>query len=147
MKREELAWQFDLLARLLRIVRDNPFKARSYEFAAKLAKSKLPSRELTEEDLEEFFNTRGIGKAIREKSLQFLHEGRVSKIEELEAAMPEAIYTLAVHSRIDPQVLAYLWKDAGLTQSEAVLDFLVKQKSELKLTAQEIAQLTSLLQN
>lgn len=96
MKREQLAAQFDLLSRLLRISRDNPFKIRSYEFAARTVRSRLSAGELTEQEIYDLSRLKGIGKAITEKSLEFLREGKISKISELGEAMPPAIFELAL---------------------------------------------------
>jgi len=141
LKREQLAAQFDLLSRLLRISRDNPFKIRSYEFAARTVRSKLPDGELTEQEIHDLSRLKGIGKAITEKSLEFLREGKISKISELAGAMPPAIFELALDGIVDPETIAFMWKDAGLGESESILAFLRKQREDLKLSREELARL------
>jgi DNA polymerase (family 10) len=145
VKSEELASQFELLARLLKVWRDNPFKIRSYEFAAKTIRSRLPDGEIDEDSIKSLSQIKGIGKAIQEKSLQYLHEGKIEKIEELRTDTPKSIYRLIVDGKIETGILAFLWKDAGLTKPEELLEFLTRRRDELKLNTEDLSRFEKLL--
>jgi len=42
---------------------------------------------------------------------------------------------------LDPETIAFIWKDAGLDESESILAFLKKQREDLKLSREELARL------
>ncbi|MGC9321832.1 MAG: DNA polymerase IV (family X)-like protein [Kosmotogaceae bacterium] len=145
MRKEELAMQFDLLSRLLKVSRDNPFKVRTYEFAARVIRSNLPSGQLTSDDIAGISSIKGIGKAVKGKSLEFLESGEIKKISELKNMMPTAIYLLAFHDSIDPEVISFIWKDMGLEEPLEIVDFLVTRKENLKLSQDRLSKIEALL--
>lgn len=145
MRKEELATQFDLLSRLLKVIRDNPFKARTYEFAARVIRSNLPSGQLTSDDIAGISSIKGIGKAVKEKSLEFLESGEIKKTSELKNMMPAAVYLLAFHNLVDPEVVSFIWKDMGLEGPLEIVDFLENRKESLKLSQDRLSKIEALL--
>ncbi|MBN2252243.1 MAG: DNA polymerase IV (family X)-like protein [Kosmotogaceae bacterium] len=145
MRKEELAMQFDLLSRLLKVARDNPFKVRTYEFAATVIRSNLPSGQLTSDDVAGISSIKGIGKAVMEKSLEFLESGKIKKTSELKNMMPAAVYLLAFHDLIDPEVVSFIWKDMGLEGPLEIVDFLENRKESLKLSQDRLSKIKAIL--
>lgn len=145
MEKEDLARQFDLLSRLLKVTRDNPFKIRTYEFAARTIRSNLTSGKLSSQDIKALSSIKGIGKAVVEKSLEFLHGSEIQKIKDLRCTVPNSIYILAAHDLIDPEVLSFIWKDMGLTEPLEILEFMVDKKESLKLSQERLSSIEALL--
>jgi DNA polymerase (family X) len=145
VRKEELAVQFDLLSRLLKVVRDNPFKVRTYEFAATVIRSNLPSGQLTSDDVTGISSIKGIGRAVMEKSLEFLESGKIKKTSELKNMMPAAVYLLAFHDLIDPEVVSFIWKDMGLEGPLEIVDFLENRKESLKLSQDRLSKIKAIL--
>ncbi|MBN2220254.1 MAG: DNA polymerase IV (family X)-like protein [Kosmotogaceae bacterium] len=145
MEKEDLARQFDLLSRLLKVTRDNPFKIRTYEFAARTIRSNLTSGKLSSQDIKALSSIKGIGKAVVEKSLEFLHGSEIQKITDLRSTVPNSIYILAAHDLIDPEVLSFIWKDMGLTEPLEILEFMVDKKESLKLSQERLSSIEALL--
>jgi len=145
VRKEELAMQFDLLSRLLKVARDNPFKVRTYEFAATVIRSNLPSGQLTSDDVAGISSIKGIGKAVMEKSLEFLESGKIKKTSELKNMMPAAVYLLAFHDLIDPEVVSFIWKDMGLEGPLEIVDFLENRKESLKLSQDRLSKIKAIL--
>jgi DNA polymerase (family 10) len=145
VEKEDLARQFDLLSRLLKVARDNPFKIRTYEFAAKTIRSNLTSGKLSSQDIIALSSIKGIGKAVVEKSLEFLHGSEIQKITDLKSTLPNSIYALAAHDLIDPEVLSFIWKDMGLTEPLEIVGFLVDKKESLKLSQERLSSIEALL--
>jgi len=145
VRKEELAMQFDLLSRLLKVNRDNPFKVRTYDFAARVIRLNLPSGELTSDDIADISSIKGIGKAVKEKSLEFLESGEIKKTSELKSMMPAAVYLLAFHDLIDPEVISFIWKDMGLEGPSEIADFLASRKESLKLSQDRLSKIEALL--
>ncbi|MDI9367818.1 MAG: helix-hairpin-helix domain-containing protein [Thermotogota bacterium] len=145
MRKEELAMQFDLLSRLLKVIRDNPFKARTYEFAARVIRSNLPSGRLTSDDVAGISSIKGIGKAVKEKAIEFLESGEMKKTSELKNMMPSAVYLLAFHDLIDPEVISFIWKDMGLEKPLEIVNFLANRKESLKLSQDRLSKIEAIL--
>ncbi|AKI97264.1 hypothetical protein [Kosmotoga pacifica] len=134
--KRELSESFILLARLLEILRENPFKIRTYRFAARMIRN-LPNETLTVRDIEELGKIKGIGKAIVKKSLEFLEKGEIGKLTEVKASFPDPILKLAIETKLPSKVIAVLWKDYDITTPEGILEFINNFKEVLKITESE----------
>jgi len=102
---------------------DNPFKARTYRFAADKMRSR-GSEKVSEAAIKELAREKGIGKAVVEKSLQFLESGRIKKIEELKSQIPLPLFLLASESNLPGRTLHKLYeelKDLSLKDSVVIL--------------------------
>ncbi len=142
--RSELSYQFDLLARLLEITRENPFKIRSYKFASGVIR-RLQKSKLTDSDIHDLCNIKGIGKAITDKSLEFLETGKISRLEELRETMPPSILSLATETDLSSDLISMIWKDLDFTAPEQILRFIEDRKAELKISEKEFKKATELL--
>jgi len=133
----QLAKQFQMLARLLEVLKENPFKIRAYYFAANTIGS-LDKRELDLKDVQELSKIKGIGKAIVDKSKEFIETGKIRKLEEVRAKIPDTIRILAEQTTLPSKILAVMWKDYGITKKDDILSFLENYKKSLKLNDSEL---------
>ncbi|KUK82246.1 DNA polymerase IV (family X)-like protein [Mesotoga sp. Brook.08.YT.4.2.5.1] len=145
MRKEELAMQFDLLSRLLKVIRDNPFKIRTYEFAARIIRSNLPEGRLSDGDITKLLEIRGIGKAVVDKSLEYLQKGEISKVCEISDEMPSPIYLLTSHNLVDTEVISFMWKDMAIVEPQEIISFLTSRKESLKLSSDRLSEIEALL--
>ncbi|OAA31009.1 hypothetical protein AT15_08515 [Kosmotoga arenicorallina S304] len=128
----DLARQFEVLARLLEIMRENPFKIRTYRFAARIIRNH-PKERLDEEDIRNLSELKGIGSAVVGKSLEYLKQGKISKLEEVKSLFPDSILKLSLETRLPSKVISVLWKDYDITTPESILEFLEDYKDVFKI--------------
>jgi len=129
---EDLARQFELLARLVEMLGDNPFKARTYRFAADKMRSR-ESEKISKEAIKELSKEKGIGKAVVGKSLQFLESGRIKKIEELKSQIPLPLFLLASESNIPGRTLHKLYEELKDLSLKDIVVTLKQRASKLGL--------------
>lgn len=90
MDKKRLAEMFEEVALMMEIQGENPFKARAYENAARALQG-------VEEDLETLARSggieeiRGLGKSMREKTLEAAETGRLEIYEELRSSIPSGL--------------------------------------------------------
>ena len=142
--KSELAHQFEQLARLLEVSRDNPFKVRSYRFASRAIKNQ-DADEFTSSTIQELSKIKGIGKAVVEKSLEYLEKGHMSKLEEIRESLPKAIGVLATESKLPAQLISMIWKDLDFTAPEQIIVFIEERRKELKISDNEFRRVRELL--
>lgn len=142
----QLAKQFQLLARLLEVLKENPFKIRAYRFAANVIGS-LDRREINLEDVQELSKIKGIGKAIVEKSKEFIETGKIGKLDEIREKIPDTIRILAEQTTLSSKTLAVMWKDYGITKKNEIISFLNDYKKSLKLSDSELEKAKEALSN
>jgi DNA polymerase (family 10) len=116
----EIAEIFEKLADLLAIKGENQFRIRAYRNAARTI-SGLQSgvRELVEqgEDLSDY---EGIGKAIAEKIVEIVETGKLSKLEEVTAEIPEGLLDLLRIPELGPRRVKELYNELGITSIDAL---------------------------
>ncbi len=142
--KSELAHQFEQLARLLEVSRDNPFKVRSYRFASRVIKNQ-GTEKLSASTIQELSKIKGIGKAVVDKSLEYLEKGHMSKLEEVRESLPKAIGVLATESKLPAQLISMIWKDLDFTAPEQIMAFIEERKKELKISDNEFRRVKDLL--
>ncbi|MDI3523763.1 hypothetical protein [Kosmotoga sp. DU53] len=142
----QLAKQFQMLARLLEVLKENPFKIRAYRFAANVIGS-LDRRELNLKDVQELSKIKGIGKAIVEKSKEFLETGKIRKLDEIREMIPDTIRVLAEQTTLSSKTLAVMWKDYGIAKKEEIISFLNDYKRSLKLSDSDLEKVKEVLNN
>lgn len=109
MTNEALADNFLLLSKLMEIHGDNPFKIKSYSFAARtIDKYPVQLATLTTEQL---LAISSIGKAIGEKILQQLQTGAFPLLEEYLRRTPPGIIEMLHIKGLGPKKIAAIWKD------------------------------------
>lgn len=131
-----LAKKFILLARLMEVSRDNPFKIRTYRFASRVIANK--KSDLTENDIKDLSNIKGIGSAVVEKSLEYLETGSIKKIEEIKEGIPSTILKIVIETNIPSSIIAAIWKDYMIITSDEIIDFLTERREQLKLSQKQI---------
>jgi DNA polymerase (family 10) len=131
-----LAKKFILLARLMEVSRDNPFKIRTYRFASRVI-ANIKS-DLTREDIKALSNIKGIGSAVVEKSVEFLETGSIKKIEEIKEGIPLTILKIVTETNIPSSIIAAIWKDYMIVTSDEIIEFLSERREQLKLSQKQI---------
>src|SRR5574341_799211 len=123
-KNREIGEIFDIIADILDLLEDNPFRIRAYRNAARNI------RELTE-DIEklaergELTKIPGIGTDLAEKIKEFITTGKINDYEKLKKKVPEGLVELLAIQGLGPKTLAKLNKEIGvknLNDLERALD-------------------------
>lgn len=92
MTNKEIAQHFGLLADLMELHNENPFKIKSYAFAARHLKNiNTPLVELSIAELEEI---EGVGKAIAEKIFQLTRTGKLELLQKYLEITPLGVVDL-----------------------------------------------------
>jgi len=140
---EQLAEMFEFLARLVEMVGDNPFKARTYRFAAAKMRE-IGGEEVTKEAVNELSKIKGIGKAVVEKSLQFLETGHIKKIDEFESRVSPVFFLLARDSGLSGKILNKLYAELKDLNCDEIVSILRERKEELELSEEILERLQGL---
>ncbi|MFO7881980.1 MAG: DNA polymerase IV (family X)-like protein [Kosmotogaceae bacterium] len=131
-----LAKKFILLARLMEVSRDNPFKIRTYRFASSVIGNK--KSELTRNNIAALSDIKGIGDAVVRKSIEFLETGSMKKIEEIKDGIPLTILKLVIETNIPSSIIAAIWKDYMILTKDEIIEFLAEHKEQLKLSQKQV---------
>ncbi|MDB5225898.1 MAG: hypothetical protein JWN78_91 [Bacteroidota bacterium] len=109
MNNKDIAQHFGLLADLMELHNENPFKIKSYAFAARHLKNlDVPLGELS---VNELSGIEGVGAAIAAKIYQLTHTGKLDLLERYAAMTPVGIIDLLKLKGIGPKKIAQLWKE------------------------------------
>lgn len=112
MNNKEIAAHFGLLADLMELHNENPFKIKSYAFAARHLKNiDPPLCDLSAEELEAI---EGIGNAIAAKIVQLCQTGKLELLQKYLSATPPGVVELLQLKGIGPKKIAQLWKELGI---------------------------------
>ena len=132
MKNFEVARLFGLMADVLEIKGDNPFRIRAYRRAARNLESLGEDIETLarEGGLDEI---PGIGQDLAGKILEYLRTGRVKDIEAAKRGVPAGVVTLMNVPGIGPKTAKVLYEKEGVTS----LDRLEKLARAGKLRGRE----------
>ena len=104
-----IADQFSLLAKLMDIHGENPFKSKSYGSAAfTIEKLPVPLHTLDQSAL---FATKGIGESTGKKVMEILQTGRLEVLEKLIASTPAGIIEMLQIKGIGPKKIHTIWKE------------------------------------
>lgn len=124
MSNKTIAAQFELLAQLLEISGENPFKTKSYSIAAfRIGKLSENLAELSEEQIRKLEN---IGPAVAAKIFELTSTGKMQALEELLAATPPGIIELLHIKGLGAKKIRQLW-----------LELEIESVGELAYAAQE----------
>ena len=113
MSNKEIARHFDLLAKLMELHEENPFKIRSYANAY-LSLRKLEG-DLKSMKKEEIDNIPGIGDAITAKIGELIETGKMKTLEKYKNMTPEGIQEMLQVRGLGPKKVRQLWKELGIT--------------------------------
>ena len=112
MTNAALADRFELLAQLLDIHGENPFKTKSYANAA-FTLERLP-KEVSAMQADEFHQIRGFGDAIIAKINELQTTGALSLLEKTIAATPPGVLEMLRIKGLGPKKIAIIWKELGI---------------------------------
>lgn len=109
MNNKEIAAHFGLLADLMELHGENPFKIKSYAFAARHLKNlDTPLADLSIEELE---NIEGVGKAIAAKIFHLVRTGKLDLLQKYVEVTPPGVIAMLQLKGIGPKKIAQLWKE------------------------------------
>ncbi len=125
MRNKEVAQKFYELAALSELAGENAFRVRAYQQAAQAIENlPFPIEDLA--DKEQLTSIKGIGKSIAEKIVQYLHTGRIDKLEELKKKVPESLLEIERVPGLGAKRAKILYEKLG-----------IKTVEELKKAAEE----------
>jgi len=109
MNNENIAANFSLLAKLMDIHGENPFKSKSYANAAfQIDKLTVPLADLSENQIAAL---KGIGETTAQKIIEQLSTGSLSILDEYLAKTPSGILDMLRIKGIGPKKIATIWKE------------------------------------
>lgn len=114
MKNFEVARIFDLMADLLEIKGENPFRIRAYRRAAQNVESLTEDVELLAEQ-ERLDEVPGIGKDLAGKIVEYLKTGRMKDVEAARREIPAGVVELMNVPGIGPKTAKLLYEREGVT--------------------------------
>ena len=117
MTNVEIAQHFSLLADLLEVHGENPFKIKSYTNAADVIETL--SRPVAEISDDELYQIKGIGQAIGEKTRELLATGHIKALDKVLADTPEGIRELLKVSGLSAKKIGTIWKALDITTVDA----------------------------
>ncbi len=112
MNNKQIASRFDLLAKLMELHDENPFKIRSYANAyLSLRKLEGDLHTMPEEELSAI---KGIGSAITEKIQELLSTGEMKTLRSFQDITPEGVQQLLMIKGLGPKKVKQIWKEIGI---------------------------------
>ncbi len=112
MENKAIAKLFKLLAQLMELHEENPFKIKSINNAV-FKIEKLPHRlaDLVPQEIE---TVEGIGKGISAKIIEILNSGRLQELQDLLEQTPAGVVEMLGINGIGPKKISIIWKDLGI---------------------------------
>ena len=112
MTNSEIAASFGLLAKLMELHQENPFKIRSYKRVASfLGKLDTPLADCTTEQLLEL---EGVGKAIADKIQQLTATGAMATLDRFKEQTPAGIQEMLLIRGLGPGKIRTVWQEIGV---------------------------------
>jgi DNA polymerase (family X) len=113
MKNKDIARQFDLLARIMELHDENPFKIRSYANAY-LSLRKMEG-DLSAMSREKLSAIPGVGDAITDKITELLQTGKMRTLEKYKDITPLGVQEMLSIRGLGPKKVKQIWKEMGIT--------------------------------
>ncbi|MBI4566498.1 MAG: DNA polymerase/3'-5' exonuclease PolX [Planctomycetes bacterium] len=114
MTNAEISAVLSLLADMLEIQGENPFKVRAYQNAARTIEGlEVPLGTLLEQGT--LGELKGIGEGLKEKLTELHKTGRMTYFEQVRAKMPPGIPELLRVPSLGPKKVKALWQELGVT--------------------------------
>ncbi len=117
---EEIAELFESMATLLEMKGDTVFKIRAYQRAARTIGHLSFSLEQSVDEGVDLKKIPGIGKAISDKTLEYLETGRVRAYDELVGELPDGVLTLMTIPGIGPKSAMLIAQELGISTIEGI---------------------------
>lgn len=112
MDNKKIAAAFDLLAQLMELHGQNPFRTKAIASAAyKISKLPFSTSDKTEEELSQI---PGLGSSTAQKIKQLETTGTLPELEKLKAETPEGILQMLSVKGLGPKKVLIIWKELGL---------------------------------
>ncbi|HHH53928.1 MAG TPA: DNA polymerase/3'-5' exonuclease PolX, partial [Bacteroidetes bacterium] len=124
MTNREIAKKFDLLAKLMELHDDNPFKIRSFRNAYNILRQ--TGTPLIELNYDELVEIPGIGKAIASKIIELRDTGSFSALEKMLEKTPPGILDLLKLKGLGPKKIKLIWQQLGV-ESLGELEYAIKE--------------------
>jgi DNA polymerase (family 10) len=112
MENAAIADNFDLLAKLMDIHGENPFKTKTYSVAA-FNIEKLPMQ-LKDIPREKLFTIKGIGDSVGKKVIEMLNTGKLEVLNEWIRKTPPGVIEMLNIKGIGPKKINTIWKEMGI---------------------------------
>ncbi len=112
MDNAAIADNFALLAKLMDIHGENPFKSKTYAVAA-FNIEKLPVS-LQDTPREKLFNIKGIGESVGRKVIEMLDTGRLDMLDEIISKTPTGVIEMLNIKGLGPKKINTIWKEMGI---------------------------------
>ncbi|MFN3690877.1 MAG: helix-hairpin-helix domain-containing protein, partial [Fimbriimonadales bacterium] len=147
MPNEALAQQLRALADLSDYVGDSPYKSRAYRQAAQAIESlQTPLETLAEGGLAQLKAIPGVGEAIAEKILAYLHTGAIPKLEQLRQQVPPGILEVMAVPGIGAKTARQLHDQLGVHDLSSLRTALLSGAADAVLGAQRRERLLHLIE-
>ncbi len=119
MTNKEIARSFGLLAKLMEMQNENPYKIRSYETAAGLlSKLGTPLSEMTVEEIQAL---KGVGSAISGKIQELLTAGKMKTLERYKEQVPQGIQEMLQIKGLGARKVKTAWEALGVENAVELL--------------------------
>ncbi len=119
MTNKQIANQFKLLADLMELHDENPFKIRSYRTAYQ--NLRRVGQDLSQTSMEDRVDLPGIGKAINAKIDELIQFGSMAALEKMLDKTADGIVELLRIKGLGPKKIKRLWKDLGVESAVELL--------------------------
>ena len=130
MDNREIARQFALLANLMELHGENPFKTKSYSSAyLSIRKWDTPIEEM---DVEKIDTIPGVGQSVISKIKELITTGHIEVLEALKARTPEGIQQLLSVKGLGPKKVKVIWEALNI-ESPAELLYACNENRLIKL--------------
>ena len=117
---EEIAELFENMATLLEMKGDTVFKIRAYQRAARtISQLSFPLEQAVRDEVD-LKKIPGIGKAISDKTQEYLNTGRVDAYERLLAELPDGVLTLMTIPGIGSKTAMLITQELGVSTIEGI---------------------------
>ncbi|MCX7925620.1 MAG: helix-hairpin-helix domain-containing protein [Fimbriimonadales bacterium] len=147
MSNEAIAQLFLELADLTDYVGDSPFKSRAYRQAARVLETlQTPIETLAEGGADALETIPGIGEAIAEKILAYLHTGVIPKREQLLQQVPHGILEVMAVPGIGAKTARQLHEQLGVSDLQSLRKALLSGVADAVLGAKKRERLLRLVE-
>jgi len=119
LNNKQIALKFDLLAKVMELHDENPFKIRSYANAY-LSLRKLEGN-LAEMPKDELSGLPGVGSAIADKIMELLTSGEMKTLNKYLEITPSGIQEMLSIKGLGPKKVKQIWKEMGITSPGELL--------------------------
>src|SRR5688572_8581812 len=120
MDNKQIRRTFKLMASLMELHDENPFKIRGYQNAvAALERVDVPMADLKEKELEKF---EGVGKGIASKIVELNETGSFTDLNKLLEVTPPGVVEMLNIKGFGPKKIRTIWKDLGIETSAQLLE-------------------------